>query len=233
MTSVVHREIDRRTAPDAVQAPYAQASELRRLRSVFGRQSRITPVVKRAVDLVFAATLLVILNPIFLLIGLTLLLHLRRNPLFLHERVGEGGTVFKCLKFRTMRTPQPAEELALHSAFKAGTDTCTTAVTRWLRRSSLDELPQLVNVLLGQMSLVGPRPIVVQELHVYFGALAPVLLMVKPGMTGLWTVNGRSNVNYPERILMELKYATTSSLWLDLRVLLKTLIVVLSRDGAL
>jgi undecaprenyl-phosphate galactose phosphotransferase len=132
-----------------------------------------------------------------------------------------------------MRDPDPEEEAVPHPAFKAGTDTRTTRLTSLLRRTSLDELPQLLNVFNGEMSVVGPRPVVQEELAMYFGEMAPLLLTVKPGMTGLWTVNGRSDVAYPERTLIELQYVTNMSLKRDIAIVAKTVTAVIGGRGAL
>jgi len=194
----------------------------------------ITPraAAKRALDVMVSAFLILLLSPVFLLISAALAIRFRRSPFFAHERVGRDGEIFKCLKFRTMRDPQPHEEVSQHPAFKDGTDTRTTGLTSWLRRTSLDELPQLFNVLNGEMSIVGPRPVVQEELSLYFGDLAPLLLTAKPGMTGLWTVNGRSDVPYPERSLIELRYVTNMSLRRDVGILAKTVVAVIGGRGA-
>jgi len=231
MTVGIEQPATTRAWPFGSEPPGARGHST--LLKALGRDNRVGQVVKRALDLTLATTVLVATSPLFLLIAFGLLVHLGRNPFFAHERVGQGGAIFKCLKFRTMRDPRPEEELPLHPAFKEGTEDRTTLPTRWLRRSSLDELPQLLNVLLGQMSVVGPRPIVRKELDVYYGPLAPVLLTVRPGMAGLWMANGRSNVDYPERAFLELKYATKWSLALDMRILLKAVLAVLARRGAL
>jgi len=231
MTVGIEQRTTSRVWPVGTESPGAGGHST--LLKALGRDSRIGQVVKRALDLALAATVLIATSPLFLLIAFGLFVHLSRNPFFAHERVGRGGTIFRCLKFRTMRGPEPEEELPLHPAFKEGAERRTTLLTRWLRRTSLDELPQLLNVVLGQMSIVGPRPIVRKELDVYYGPLAPVLLIVRPGMAGLWMANGRSNVDYPERAFLELKYATTWSLALDMRILLKAVLAVLARRGAL
>jgi undecaprenyl-phosphate galactose phosphotransferase len=132
-----------------------------------------------------------------------------------------------------MRDPGPEDDEPLDPSFKNGTRTRTTRLTAWLRRTSLDELPQLLNVLAGQMSIVGPRPIVTQELMLHYGPAAPLLLVARPGMTGLWTVNGRSDVPYPQRTLIELQYVTRASLWLDVRIIAGTILSVISGRGAL
>ena len=201
-------------------------------REVFARQSVWRSTTKRAVDVLLASILLVAFSPIIALICVVVTLHLRRAPFFLHERIGRNGIPFKCLKFRTMREGKAKEDASPGAAFKSGTFDRTTALTRLLRKTSLDELPQLLNVVSGEMSLVGPRPIVAAELRMNYGELAPILLASKPGMTGLWMVAGRSTIEYPQRALIELKYVATSSWWLDLRILAQTILAVLSRRGA-
>jgi lipopolysaccharide/colanic/teichoic acid biosynthesis glycosyltransferase len=189
--------------------------------------------MKRAFDLAISTTLLVFLSPVFAALALTLAIHFRRSPFFSHERVGRDGELFNCLKFRTMRDPDPEEEKTEpHPEYKDGTDTRTTRLTSLLRRTSLDELPQLLNVFNGEMSIVGPRPVVQEELSRYFGEFAPLLLTVKPGMTGLWTVNGRSDVAYPERTMIELQYVTNLSLKRDIGIVARTVTAVIGGRGA-
>jgi len=202
-------------------------------RKAFCQQGRVEAIVKRGLDLVLSALLLVILSPLVLIIAIVLAVHFRHNPLFAHERVGQSAVLFSCLKFRTMRDPRPGEEDVKHPSFKAGTDVRTTRLSHWVRRMSLDELPQLLNVLMGDMSIVGPRPIVPEELRMYYGPMAPVLLISKPGMTGLWAAYGRSDIEYPDRAHIELSYVTRMSLWLDIRILVKTLFAVATGRGAL
>lgn len=201
-------------------------------RGVFGRQSVWRSTTKRAADVLLASILLVALSPIIAIICVVVTLHLRRAPFFLHERLGRNGVPFKCLKVRTMRESRAKEDSSPGAAFKSGTVSRTTALTRLLRKASLDELPQLLNVVSGEMSLVGPRPIVAEELRMHYGELAPILLASKPGITGLWIVAGRSTIEYPQRVLIELKYVATSSWWLDVRILVQTITAVLSRRGA-
>ena len=201
-------------------------------REVFGRQSVWRSTTKRAFDVLLASILLVAFSPIIALVCAVVTLHLRRAPFFLHERIGRDGVPFKCLKVRTMHEIKAKEDSSPDAAFKSGTVSRTTALKRLRRKTSLDELPQLLNVVSGKMSLVGPRPIVAAELRMHYGELAPLLLVSKPGMTGLWMVAGRSTIEYPQRALIELKYVATSSWWLDLRILAQTILAVLSRRGA-
>jgi lipopolysaccharide/colanic/teichoic acid biosynthesis glycosyltransferase len=161
---------------------------------------------------------------------------------FAHARIGRGGRRFQCLKFRSM-TPDADARLQAYldvNPFARGQwakdhklrdDPRVTAFGRFLRRSSLDELPQLFNVLSGEMSLVGPRPIVEAETvkyGIYFGEYCSV----KPGITGLWQISGRSNVDYPARVALDVDYVHTASALLDLRILALTIPAVLAGRGS-
>ena len=161
---------------------------------------------------------------------------------FDHYRVGTGGRLFRCRKFRTMRLGAEAalsEILARDPVLRAewethhklADDPRVTPLGKWLRRSSLDELPQLLNVLHGEMALVGPRPITLEELRRY-GAARWHYLSVPPGMTGLWQVSGRNRTGYERRVELDKLYVTTRSAWLDCKILAKTVLVVLTREGA-
>jgi exopolysaccharide production protein ExoY len=161
---------------------------------------------------------------------------------FSHYRVGRGGRLFMCLKFRTMRTDaeRALRELLernpeLHAewqrAQKLVNDPRVTPIGKWLRRSSLDELPQLLNVLRGEMALVGPRPITMPELRRY-GPARWYYLSVVPGMTGLWQVSGRNGTDYDRRVELDQLYVKKRSVWLDCMILAKTVRVVVARDGA-
>ena len=204
-------------------------------------QKRWSRIVKRAFDLVGSATLLLLLSPV--LAGLWW--KIRQDggaPIYGHQRVGRDGRLFLCLKFRSM-VPQadqvlaellardPAARAEWESSFKLKDDPRITPLGRFLRRTSLDELPQLWNVLCGEMSLVGPRPVVQDELA-FYGKNVAYYLMAKPGITGLWQVSGRSDVDYDTRVYFDAWYARNWSLWHDLVILIKTVAVVLRRDGA-
>jgi exopolysaccharide production protein ExoY len=165
-----------------------------------------------------------------------------RGPVFfVQERLGRGGTRFRLVKFRTMqvdaeerlRNDKALWDQYVQNDFKlpGSLESRVTAVGRFLRRTSLDELPQLINVLTGQMSLVGPRPIVPEELTKY-GSKTESYLRVRPGITGLWQVSGRSGVGYPERVDFDETYADTWNLMLDLRILVRTPITVVRGHGA-
>lgn len=198
-------------------------------------------LTKRIFDTAAAALLLVLLSPLMLLIALLV----RRDggpALFAHPRVGKRRKTFKCYKFRTMvvDAEQRLEQLLQQSPDlrqqwqeerKLRDDPRVSPLGRFLRRSSLDELPQLLNVIRGEMSLVGPRPVVSAELARY-GDDVGYYLMVRPGMTGLWQVSGRSDVDYDARVYLDSWYVKNWSLWTDMVILFKTVRVVLARSGA-
>ena len=192
-------------------------------------------------DIVIAALALLLLSP--LLIGASLLVLLDGGPvLFAHERVGRDGRSFRCWKLRTMVSGAETlltEYLSYHPmaqhewlvAQKLAFDPRATAIGRALRRSSIDEIPQLLNVLRGEMSLVGPRPVTREELLRY-GDEAMRYMSVRPGLTGPWQISGRSGVGYQARIALDVEYARHHSLIGDILILLKTPRVVFSRRGA-
>ena len=199
-------------------------------------------LLKRGVDLVVAATSLLALAPVVLMITLLVLLTMGRPVLFAHPRVGFRYKLFDCLKFRSMvRDPDgvllryfadnPEAAREWNETQKLRYDPRVTFVGRMLRKSSLDELPQLINVLRGEMSCVGPRPVVADELARY-GAKAPLYLSTRPGMTGLWQVSGRSSVDYSRRVALDETYVRSWSLWLDLKILVGTTFVLLKFDDA-
>jgi Undecaprenyl-phosphate galactose phosphotransferase WbaP len=162
--------------------------------------------------------------------------------IFAHQRVGQSGRMFPCYKFRTMHVDaeqqlrkllatDPAMQEEWEREFKLRNDPRITRIGRFLRRTSLDELPQLLNVIRGEMSLVGPRPIIPAELERY-GDDADYFLMVRPGMTGLWQVSGRNDLSYETRVYLDTWYVKNWSLWYDIAILFKTIPVVLRRNGA-
>jgi lipopolysaccharide/colanic/teichoic acid biosynthesis glycosyltransferase len=200
------------------------------------------PILKRAMDVAGASLLLLFGLPVFAI--LALLIRADGGPVFFaHERVGRGGRRFGCLKFRSMVTDSaarleallasdPAARAEWQATRKLRHDPRVTWVGRFLRSSSLDELPQLLNVLRGEMSLVGPRPVLATELAVHYGAAAGHYLSVRPGITGLWQVSGRSDTSYDTRVALDVRYASNPSLLADLRILLRTPGAVLLRRGA-
>ena len=185
---------------------------------------------------------LVDLSPVLLLIALALKMEGGHSVLFTHQRIGKNKRMFACYKFRTM-VPNAEQQLqlllqenpSLHDEWqkehKLKDDPRISKLGDFLRRTSLDELPQLLNVLNSEMSLVGPRPIVQEELQKY-GLEKSYYLMVRPGMTGLWQVSGRNNVDYETRVYLDAWYVKNWSLWYDLAILFKTIKVVFWRNGA-
>ena len=198
-------------------------------------------VLKRILDIALSITALVILSPLMLLIAAAVRLESRGPAFFKQRRVGRHGQAFGCFKFRSMYTDAERRlredpqlyRLYVENDFKLpeDVDTRITRVGRFLRRTSLDELPQLWNVVKGEMSLVGPRPIVPDEIRHYNGE-ASLLLTLKPGITGAWQVSGRSTLQYPERATVELEYVEQWSLMSDLWILIQTIPAVLTRRGA-
>ncbi|MGA2031063.1 MAG: undecaprenyl-phosphate galactose phosphotransferase WbaP [Thermoguttaceae bacterium] len=198
--------------------------------------------LKRAADLAMAAVLLVLHMPLMMVIAVWIKLTSPGPLLFAQRRIGLGGREFFAWKFRTMRLnadevldrylrENPGLRREWQASYKLKNDPRVTRCGRFLRRTSLDELPQLFNVLKGDMSLVGPRPIVRDEISRY-GNDFPRYARVRPGITGLWQVSGRNDTTYPQRVAFDAYYVENWSLWLDLWILLKTVRVVLLREGA-
>jgi lipopolysaccharide/colanic/teichoic acid biosynthesis glycosyltransferase len=194
-------------------------------------------LVKRCLDLLLAGLLLVLLLPVFVIIGLLVAMEDGR-PVFYRRRVVGPGGEFDAFKFRSMRrdadfvlASDPDLKAEFERNFKLKHDPRVTRVGNVLRKHSLDELPQLFNVVRGQMSLVGPRMITAPELQKY-GPYQKLLLSVKPGITGLWQVRGRQNVSYNERVSMDVHYIQNWNLGIDLRILAETPIKVLRKEGA-
>ena len=162
---------------------------------------------------------------------------------FAHERIGKDGKPFPCYKFRSMVTnsqemlqqylaENPAAREEWEREFKLKDDPRVTPIGKVLRRTSLDELPQIFNVLRGEMSLVGPRPVIQEELDKYYGEAAKLYCSVKPGITGLWQVSGRSDTMYEERVALDAEYINSRSLLGDIVILWKTIAVVALKKGA-
>jgi exopolysaccharide biosynthesis polyprenyl glycosylphosphotransferase len=200
--------------------------------------SGFTHGVKRAFDIVVAGVLLVLLSPVFAAVALAIRLEGGGPVLFRQTRVGVRGTWFTMLKFRSMvvNADERLSELKDQNEgdgvlFKMRNDPRVTRVGRFLRRSSLDELPQLLNVLGGSMSLVGPRPPLPAEVELYEDRVARRLL-IKPGITGLWQVRGRSNLSWEESVKLDLYYVENWSIVGDLVILALTARAVLAREGA-
>ncbi len=214
-----------------------------------GSRKRSLLLVKRSLDLLVSAIGLALLSPLYLAIALAIKLTSKGPVLFKQERVGQYGRLFTVLKFRSMYTQndhsvhkdyvmklirnqaQPTNSEGA-GVYKLTNDHRITPLGKILRRVSLDELPQIINVLMGDMSLVGPRPAIPYALAAYQTWHRRRILEAKPGITGLWQVTSRSTVKFDEMVRRDLRYATSWSLWLDLKILLKTPVAVIKGSGA-
>ena len=213
--------------------------------------NRLSRAMKRGMDVLGSALLLTILSPVFLVIAAVIKLSSEGPVLFRQQRIGEHGTAFTFLKFRSMYVNNDASEhkeyvrkliagqaakqptsSAAEGVFKLTNDCRVTPVGNFLRRTSLDELPQFLNVLKGDMSLVGPRPPVPYEVEAYATWHRRRLLEAKPGITGLWQVHGRSRVGFDDMVRLDLRYARNCSPLLDLKILLLTPKAVIAGNGA-
>jgi Undecaprenyl-phosphate galactose phosphotransferase WbaP len=203
---------------------------------------RVAITAKRGMDVLAGSLLLCVASPLFPLIAIAVRMGSPGPVLYRHSRIGRGGRSFNAFKFRTMVVD--AEEvlkqhLAEHpdvalewlSDHKLKEDPRVTSLGKWLRKVSLDELPQIINVLTGEMSLVGPRPIVNAEVEKY-GPTYSVYTTVRPGITGLWQVSGRNDTTYQERVTLDNYYVMNWSIWLDMRILIRTAKVLLTTEGA-
>jgi undecaprenyl-phosphate galactose phosphotransferase len=189
-----------------------------------------------------ALLMLLLLSPLMLVVAMLIWRGDGAPIVFAHYRVGHRGKLFQCFKFRSMYRDSermladllradPSAQAEWARDQKLANDPRVTPIGKFLRKTSLDELPQLFNVLRGEMRLVGPRPITVIELDRY-GRERWHYLAVRPGITGLWQVSGRNDLTYSERVTLDREYVENRSLWLDLMILWRTVSVVLNRDGA-
>lgn len=195
--------------------------------------------IKRFADIVLSLTFMIVFSWLYVILYLIVKLTSKGPAFFGHERIGKNGKKFKMWKFRSMRVDnRPLEEIfnkeqleEYNRDFKVTNDPRITKVGKFLRKTSLDELPQIWNVFIGQMSFVGFRPIIDEEYERY-GKNKELLTKCKPGITGYWASHGRSLIAYEDRIKMELYYSCKFSLWLDLRIMFHTFIGVLKKEGA-
>ena len=199
--------------------------------------------LKRTFDLLFSLFALLITFPLFMTIALLIRFQSPGPIIYAHKRIGRGGKTFKCFKFRSMYVDADVrleallkEDQALKEEWeksrKLKNDPRITSIGRFLRKTSLDELPQFLNVLKGDLSVVGPRPVVKEEIQQYFKEKAPKILSVRPGITGLWQVSGRSNTSYAERIALDEHYIENHTIAYDLYLVLKTIPALVTRKGA-
>lgn len=199
-------------------------------------------ITKRIIDVLFALFGLIILSPVFLIVFVLLKINSPSSPaIFAQERVGQYGKRFKIYKFRSMvpnaekilKADHKLYEKYVASGYKLPTaeDPRITKLGAFLRKSTIDELPQFWNMLIGDMSLVGPRPVVADEL-VEYGKDVELFLSVRPGALGLWQASGRSLIEYPERTKIELEYIKNAGFWYDISIVLKNVVAIFKSKGA-
>lgn len=221
-----------------------QASDFQRFVASHASNTRrsANSVIKRLIDIILSTTALVFLLPLMVPIAIMIRRHDGGNALFVQNRIGLNGATFRCYKFRSMvvdseirlqalLASDPAARAEWDATQKLTNDPRITRLGAFLRKSSLDELPQLFNILRGEMSIVGPRPIVRNEIARY-GADFAFYSAVKPGLTGLWQVSGRSNTTYAERVALDVRYVRDWSVIGDILIILKTIPAILASRGA-
>ncbi len=197
-------------------------------------------ITKRTADILVSLIGLIFLSPLFLIISIAVKLDSKGPAFFVHKRIGKDGKIINVYKFRTMvdnaegliRKFTPEQLKKFNENFKLEDDPRITRIGKFLRKTSLDELPQLLNILKGELSIIGPRPVVSNEIERY-GENKEKFLSVTPGLTGYWAANGRSCTTYEERMQMELYYVDNISLKTDIEIFFKTIILVLKREGAM
>lgn len=225
-----------------INARYLEETQRTVMTSGLRNDSTVYLFFKRTLDLFGAVIGLILSSPLFLIISLLYLRGSQKGPVFFkQERIGQNGVPFYIYKFRSMvidaenvlKRNQVLYQKYLENSYKLEPeeDPRITSIGRLLRKTSLDELPQLINVLKGEMSLVGPRPVVTEELREY-GKDKSLFLSAKPGLTGNWQVCGRSEIEYPERCEVELYYVRNKSFAFDIKILFKTVMTVITKKGA-
>ena len=225
-----------RVAKHREQLRVVRAPDVRPEITPCGNRNALYLLSKRLIDVLGALVLLVLLSPILAVSWAVLLITTRGRPLFLQDRLWLCGKPFRCLKFRSMindaeRFQHLVENEQQGPIFKNRHDPRITRVGEFMRRTSIDELPQVLNVLRGEMSLVGPRPPIASEVEEYED-WHRLRLSVKPGLTCFWQVNGRSEIAFEEWMRLDLRYVEQQNLWLDLKLLLRTPWAVLTGRGA-
>lgn len=205
--------------------------------------SKIKRLPKRALDTIFSLSVLILTAPLFLLIALLIKATSKGSAIYYQTRIGRCGSHFRCYKFRTMyqnadsilaeilaNDPQKREEW--NNTHKLKHDPRVTPIGRFLRETSLDELPQFWNVLKGDLSVVGPRPVVKEEITRHFGHKAEKIFSVRPGITGLWQISGRSDTSYSKRIALDEYYVENRTLLNDLKIIALTIPSMITKKGA-
>lgn len=196
--------------------------------------------VKRVIDVILASIALILLSPLFAIIAIAIKIDSKGPVFFAHKRIGKNGKIIKLYKFRSMvinaeeliKSFTPEQMKEYKENYKLTNDPRITKVGKFLRKTSLDELPQLINIINGDLSIIGPRPVVADELEKY-GVNKDKFLSVTPGLTGYWAANGRSNTTYEQRMKMELYYIDNLSLKMDIKVFFKTILSVVKKEGAI
>lgn len=202
--------------------------------------SKMYLFIKRLIDIIGSLVGIILFSPVFLSVAIAIKIEDPKGSIiFSHKRVGMYGKLFPCYKFRSMFAN--AEELKKNfteeqkkeyaETFKLKDDPRITRVGKFIRKTSLDEIPQLFNILKGDMSIVGPRPIVIKELE-FYGEYEEFYKAVKPGLTGLWQVSGRSDTSYEERVALDMEYINTRNIFKDLYIIIMTAIKVIKREGS-
>jgi len=199
--------------------------------------------IKRTFDLLFSFLMLTLLLPVFLIIILFICISSKGSPVYSHERIGRGGKPFRCYKFRSMHADadsrlqellnsNPKLKKEWETSRKLKNDPRVTSIGSFLRKTSLDELPQFWNVLKGDLSVVGPRPVVKEEIEKFYGRKATKILSIRPGLTGIWQTSGRNDTSYTNRVQMDEKYVDNHSILLDITLIAKTIPSMISSKGA-
>lgn len=224
----------------AVSESEVQNSVITTIPQITIRGGRAYAFFKRLFDVISSLIAIVILSPLLLILGLLVIVTSKGPMIYVSERVGKNGKVFKFYKFRSMYSDAEERLVELLKknevkggvTFKMKDDPRITPFGKFIRKTSLDELPQLFNILKGDMSIVGPRPCTTRE-YLLYGEKEKLRLKVKQGLTGEWQVHGRSNTSFDEMIDMDLDYIQNKrSFWYDIKLIFKTILVVLKREGA-
>lgn len=199
--------------------------------------------IKRFFDICFSLSVLLVSMPLFILIALLIRCTSKGNAIYYQTRIGRGGVPFRCYKFRTMYADADIRLQEIlngdqnkrrewNETHKLKDDPRITPIGAFLRRTSIDELPQFWNVLKGDLSVVGPRPVVKEEIDRHYKHKADKIFSIRPGVTGIWQISGRSDTSYTTRIALDEKYLDTRSFWLDLKLIALTIPSMISRRGA-
>lgn len=198
---------------------------------------------KRIVDIFFSLSVIILFSPLYILIALLIRIISKGNVIYYQTRIGRGGKTFRCYKFRTMY--HNADEILKEildsddvkrkeweTSHKLKNDPRVTSIGAFLRKTSLDELPQFWNVLKGDLSVVGPRPVVNEEIVRHFGYRAQKIFTIRPGITGIWQISGRSNTTYSERIALDEYYVENRTLFMDFKIIALTIPSIITKKGA-